>query len=91
MEYGVDKAFDGQNSPYSTATDGWDGLEAQVARHAFDGELGAGYGMDHGERAVDHIVSDTQKYSSTRHTLPQMCKAPRERMLARRLGAWTFI
>ena len=66
-------------------------LEAQVGSHAFDGEIGARYGMDHGERAVDHIVSDTQKYSSTRHTLPQMCKAPRERMLARRLGAWTFI
>ena len=36
-------------------------LEAQVVSHAFDGELGACHGMDHGERAVDHIVSDTPK------------------------------
>lgn len=36
-------------------------LEAQVVGHAFDGELGARYGMDHGERAVDHIVNDTPK------------------------------
>ena len=56
MEYGVDKAFDSQNSPYFTATDGWDGLKAQVGGHAFDGELGAGHGMDHGERSVDHIA-----------------------------------
>lgn len=66
-------------------------LEAQVVGHAFDGEIGARYGMDHGERAVDHIVSDTQKYSSTRHTLPQMCKAPRKRMLARRLDDGPYL
>lgn len=34
-------------------------LEAQVGNHAFDGELGTGNGVDHGERAVDHIVNDT--------------------------------
>ena len=31
-------------------------LEAQVAGHAFDGELGACHGMNHGERAVDHVA-----------------------------------
>ncbi len=36
-------------------------LEAQVAGHAFDGEFGAGHGMDDRERAVDHIVNETQK------------------------------
>ena len=63
-------------------------LKAKVGNHTFDGEFGAGRGMDDRERAVDHIVNDTQKYSSTRRARPQMCKAPRERMLARRLGAW---
>ena len=65
-------------------------LEAQVAGHAFDGELGAGHGMDHGERTVDHMVNDTQKYSSTRRARPQMRKAPRERMLAGRLEVWAL-
>ena len=32
------------------------GLEAQVVNHAFDGKLGAGYCMDHSERAVDHVA-----------------------------------
>lgn len=36
-------------------------LEAQVAGHAFDGEFGAGHGMDDRERAVDHIVNETLK------------------------------
>ena len=31
-------------------------LEAQVAGHAFDGELGARHGMNHGERAVNHVA-----------------------------------
>ena len=31
-------------------------LEAQVGNHTFDGELGASYGVDHSERAVDHIA-----------------------------------
>ena len=39
-------------------------LEAQVGGHAFDGELGAGGGMDDRKRAVDHIVNDTQKILS---------------------------
>ena len=34
-------------------------LEAQVGNHTFDGEFGAGRGMDDRERAVDHIVNDT--------------------------------
>ena len=78
MEYGVDKAFDSQNGPYFTATDGWDGLEAQVAGHAFDGELGACHGIDDLERAVDHIVSDTPKslFSSPRSP-PNVQSAPR--------------
>ena len=29
------------NRDYFTATDGWDGLEAQVGNHTFDGELSA--------------------------------------------------
>lgn len=36
-------------------------LEAQVGNHAFDGELGAGGGMDDRERAVNNIVNDTPK------------------------------
>lgn len=36
-------------------------LEAQVAGHAFDGELGVGGGMDDRERAVNNIVNDTPK------------------------------
>lgn len=36
-------------------------LEAQVGNHTFDGEFGAGRGMDDRERAVDHIVNDTPK------------------------------
>ena len=63
-------------------------LEAQVVSHAFDGELGADDGMDDRERAVNNIVNDTQNGSSTRRARPQMCKAPRERMLARRLDVW---
>lgn len=53
-------------------------LEAQVVGHAFDGELGARYGMDHGERAVDHIVSDTPKllFNSPR-SRPNVQSAPR--------------
>ena len=53
-------------------------LEAQVAGHAFDGELGARYGMDHGERTVDHIVSDTPKslFNSPR-SRPNAQSAPR--------------
>lgn len=31
-------------------------LEAQIGSHAFDGELGACHGMNHGERAVDHVA-----------------------------------
>ena len=31
-------------------------LEAQIGSHAFDGKLGASYGVDHGERAVDHVA-----------------------------------
>ena len=34
-------------------------LEAQVGNHTFDGEFGAGRGMDDRERAVDRIVNDT--------------------------------
>ena len=33
-----------------------DVLEAQVAGHAFDGELSTCYGMNHGERAVNHVA-----------------------------------
>ena len=53
-------------------------LEAQVVGHAFDGEIGARYGMDHGERAVDHIVSDTPKilFNSPRSP-PNVQSAPR--------------
>lgn len=53
-------------------------LEAQVAGHAFDGELGAGHGMDHGKWAVDHIVSDTPKslFNSPRSP-PNVQSAPR--------------
>ena len=36
-------------------------LEAQVGGHAFDASLGVDGGMDDRERAVDHIVNDTQK------------------------------
>lgn len=36
-------------------------LEAQVGNHTFDGEFGAVRGMDDRERAIDHIVNDTQK------------------------------
>ena len=31
-------------------------LEAQVAGHAFDGELGAGYGVNNRQRAVNHVA-----------------------------------
>lgn len=55
-EYGVDKAFDSQNSPYFTATNGWDVLETQIGSHAFDGELGAGYGVNNRQRAVNHVA-----------------------------------
>lgn len=53
-------------------------LKAQVGGHAFDGELGTSYGMDHGERAVDHIVSDTPKilFNSPR-SRPNAQSAPR--------------
>lgn len=53
-------------------------LEAQVVSHAFDGELGACHGMDHGERAVDHIVSDTPKsLFNSPHSPPYVQSAPR--------------
>lgn len=53
-------------------------LEAQVGNHAFDGGFGACHGMDHGERAVDHIVSDTPKslFNSPRSP-PNVQSAPR--------------
>ena len=53
-------------------------LEAQVVGHAFDGELSACHGMNHGERAVDHIVSDTPKilFNSPR-SRPNAQSAPR--------------
>lgn len=53
-------------------------LEAQVGSHAFDGELGASYGVDHGERAVNNIVNDTPKslYNSPRSP-PNVQSAPR--------------
>lgn len=53
-------------------------LEAQVGNHAFDGELGAGGGMDDRERTVDHIVSDTPKslFNSPRSP-PYVQSAPR--------------
>ena len=56
VEYGVGEAFNSQNSPYFTATNGWDVLETQIGSHAFDGELGACHGMNHGERAVNHVA-----------------------------------
>lgn len=56
VEYGVGKAFDSQNSPYFTATNGWDMLETQIGSHAFDGELGAGYGVNNRQRAVNHVA-----------------------------------
>ena len=31
-------------------------LEAQIGSHAFDGELGAGYGVNNRQRAVDHVA-----------------------------------
>lgn len=53
-------------------------LEAQVAGHAFDGELGACHGMDDLERAVDHIVSDTPKsLFNSPHSPPNVQSAPR--------------
>ena len=53
-------------------------LEAQVAGHAFDGELGAGGGMDDRERAVNNIVNDTLKwvFNSPRPP-PNVQSAPR--------------
>ena len=53
-------------------------LEAQVGNHTFDGEFGAGRGMDDRERAVDHIVNDTPKilFNSPR-SRPNAQSAPR--------------
>ena len=53
-------------------------LEAQVGNHTFDGEFGAGRGMNDRERAVDHIVSDTPKspFNSPRSP-PNVQSAPR--------------
>lgn len=53
-------------------------LEAQVGNHTFDGEFGAGRGMNDRERAVDHIVSDTPKilFNSPR-SHPNAQSAPR--------------
>ncbi len=53
-------------------------LEAQVGNHTFDGEFGVGHGMDDRERAVDHIVNDTQKilFNSPR-SRPNAQSAPR--------------
>lgn len=56
VKYGAAEAFDSQNSPYFTATDGWDVLETQIGSHAFDGELGAGYGVNNRQRAVNHVA-----------------------------------
>ena len=53
-------------------------LEAQVGNHTFDGEFGAGRGMDDRERAVDHIVNDTQKILfNSPHSRPNAQSAPR--------------
>ena len=53
-------------------------LGAQVGNHTFDGEFSAGHGMDDRERAVDHIVNDTQKilFNSPR-SHPNAQSAPR--------------
>ena len=53
-------------------------LGAQVGNHTFDGEFGAGHGVDDRERAVDHIVNDTQKilFNSPR-SRPNAQSAPR--------------
>lgn len=53
-------------------------LGAQVGNHTFDGEFGTGHGMDDRERAVDHIVNDSQKilFNSPR-SRPNAQSAPR--------------
>lgn len=48
-------------------------LEAQVSNHTFDGEFGAGRGMDDRERAVDHIVNDTPKNTLQLAALASKC------------------
>ena len=48
-------------------------LEAQVGNHTFDGEFGADRGMDDRERAVDHIVNDTQKNTLQLAALASKC------------------
>ena len=50
MEYGVDEAFDRQNSPYSTATDGRDGIEGSDSQSCPHPPL------PHLQRAVQHKV-----------------------------------
>ena len=53
-------------------------LEAQVGNHTFDGEFGAGRGMNDRERAVDHIVNDTPKILfNSPHSRPNAQSAPR--------------
>lgn len=56
VKYGAAETFHSQNSPYFTATNGWNVLETQVAGHAFDGELSAGYGVNNRQRAVNHVA-----------------------------------
>ena len=48
-------------------------LEAQVSNHTFDGEFGAGHGMDDRERAVDHIVNDSPKNTLQLAALASKC------------------
>ena len=48
-------------------------LEAQVSNHTFDGEFGAGHGMDDRERAVDHVVNDTPKNTLQLAALASKC------------------
>ena len=48
-------------------------LGAQVGNHTFDGEFGAGHGMDDRERAVDHIVNDIQKNTLQLAALASKC------------------
>ena len=52
-------------------------LGAQVGNHTFDGEFGAGHGMDDRERAVDHIVNDTKKLFNSPRSRPNAQSAPR--------------
>ena len=50
VEYGVDEAFDSQNSPYFTATDGRGGIEGS------DSQLCPHPPLPHLQRAVQHKV-----------------------------------